>query len=143
MYLKETAVPSIIPNPNLPKNVANFSIVSIGGEDIVEQTDPDMQNSPNWIESLNSEIQETAFEIIGKIPDSPNVEHELKEKGPILVTPSKFKINKRLFSPSIKRKPGATTESAKAIKLKKKIKLLQQGIRRKDKKSKTLVIYLN
>lgn len=140
LYLNETAVPSIIPDPNIEKKIPHISIVNIGGENIFEKTtqSPGIQNTPE-LECSNSQIQETSFEVLSEIPDSPNEENKLKAKDTLLITPSKFKINKRLFSPTVKRKIGATIDSPKTGKLKKKIKLLQQGIRRKDQKIKNLV----
>lgn len=56
----------------------------------------------------------------------------------MLITPSKFKIRRPLFSTPVKRKIGTILDSTKTMKLKNKIKLLQQGIRRKGKKIKNL-----
>jgi len=57
----------------------------------------------------------------------------------ILITPSRFKVKRPLFSPSPKCKKVAKIDSPNTMSLKKTIKNLQQRIRRKDKKIKNLV----
>jgi len=55
----------------------------------------------------------------------------------LLVTPSKVKRRLHFF-PSTKRKRAVVVDSLKTVALKKKIQVLQQGLRRKNKKIKNL-----
>lgn len=72
----------------------------------------------------DSEDQETVIEILGEIPESPNQEQIIYEKDTLLITPSKFKTKRKLFSPRAyhkMRKIETTNDSSKNVKLKKKI----------------------
>jgi len=73
------------------------------------------------------------FEVLGDTLYS-HIQKKKVDTENILTTPSRFKVKRPLFSPSPRCKKVAKIDSPNTVNLKKTIKKLQQGIKRKDKK---------
>lgn len=85
VYLKDTAVPSIISDPCTKKEVTVMSIVDIGNEPSAEELDERLVKDiaselvNNNQDLSNSEYQERVIEVLEELPDSPTRESTLKE----------------------------------------------------------------
>lgn len=140
----------MIPVPNIKSKVIRMSIEEVltSAEDadisVAENHDQksDKENTSELIDNIqilpDSQDQESAFEVLGETLYSP-IQKKKVDTENILTTPSRFKVKRPLFSPSHKCKKIAKIDSPNTVSMKKTVKKLQQGIRRKDKKIKNLV----
>ncbi|CAI6351614.1 unnamed protein product [Macrosiphum euphorbiae] len=143
----------MIPDPKIKSKVIRMSIeevlTSAEDADISVAKDHDQksdrENTSELIDNTqilpDSQDQETVLgEVLGETLYTPIQKKKVGlDTENILTTPSRFKVKRPLFSPSPKCKKVAKIDSPNTMSLKKTIKNLQQGIRRKDKKIKNLV----
>jgi len=122
----------MIPDPNIKSKIIRMSIEEV----LPSAEDHDLNDNIQIL--LDSQDQKTVFDVLGEIPYSL-IQKKKGDSENKLTTPSRIKVKRPLFSPSPKCKKVAKMDSSKTVGLKKTIKRLQQGIRRKDKKIKNLV----